>query len=225
MITRFSSRRQHLDRTFLADRLKGAQFYDRIAGYFSSSQIENHRIGGEKRCRVVSLKTCQFQRCSRWSSCDMHLAAEGCVNRILSAEIFSWPRLPETGNGNMDKAAIDSPHLFVPESDRLEEARLKAFYQYIRFLQRPAKSESSLTAFQVRGRLDWTAAGRKVRRSGGCVCPIPDAGNASAQVRQKIRAQAAHGFCEVQNADSFQQSFRPSLHRGIRWRTCRRPRI
>lgn len=39
-IRRFSSRRQHLDRSFLADRLKEAQSYDRIAGYFSSSLLE-----------------------------------------------------------------------------------------------------------------------------------------------------------------------------------------
>jgi len=45
MITRFSSRRQHLDRTFLAERLKGARSYDRIAGYFSSSLLE---VAGEE---------------------------------------------------------------------------------------------------------------------------------------------------------------------------------
>ena len=39
-ISRYSSRRQRLDRTFLADRLKGALCYDRIAGYFSSSLFE-----------------------------------------------------------------------------------------------------------------------------------------------------------------------------------------
>jgi superfamily II DNA or RNA helicase len=39
-IQRFSSRRQRLDRSFLAARLKGALSYDRIAGYFSSSLLE-----------------------------------------------------------------------------------------------------------------------------------------------------------------------------------------
>ena len=39
-IRRFSSRRQPLDRSFLAARLQGAQSYDRIAGYFSSSLLE-----------------------------------------------------------------------------------------------------------------------------------------------------------------------------------------
>lgn len=39
-IRRFSSRRQHLDHTFLTERLKGARAYDRIAGYFSSSLLE-----------------------------------------------------------------------------------------------------------------------------------------------------------------------------------------
>ncbi len=39
-IQRFSSRRQRLDHTFLAPRLKDAQRYDRIAGYFNSSLLE-----------------------------------------------------------------------------------------------------------------------------------------------------------------------------------------
>lgn len=45
MIRRFSSRRQRLDQSFLAARLAGAQTYDRIAGYFSSSILE---IAGEQ---------------------------------------------------------------------------------------------------------------------------------------------------------------------------------
>ncbi len=43
-IHRFSSRRQKLDRTFLCEKLQGAQAYDRIAGYFSSSMLE---VAGE----------------------------------------------------------------------------------------------------------------------------------------------------------------------------------
>lgn len=39
-IRRFSSRRERLDRSFLAARLSGARAYDRIAGYFSSSILE-----------------------------------------------------------------------------------------------------------------------------------------------------------------------------------------
>ena len=37
---RFSSRRERLDRSFLASRLQDARSYDRIAGYFSSSLLE-----------------------------------------------------------------------------------------------------------------------------------------------------------------------------------------
>ena len=36
-IRRFSSRRQRLDRSFLAERLRNVRAYDRIAGYFTSS--------------------------------------------------------------------------------------------------------------------------------------------------------------------------------------------
>src|SRR5437879_4246584 len=40
MISRFSSRRQKLDKSFLEARLTGAKAYDRIAGYFCGSIIE-----------------------------------------------------------------------------------------------------------------------------------------------------------------------------------------
>ena len=39
-MNRFSSRRQRLDHAFLADRLRGAKSYRRIAGYFRSSIFE-----------------------------------------------------------------------------------------------------------------------------------------------------------------------------------------
>jgi phosphatidylserine/phosphatidylglycerophosphate/cardiolipin synthase-like enzyme len=45
MINRFSSRRSRLDQRFLAERLRGAQGYDRIAGFFSSSIME---VAGEE---------------------------------------------------------------------------------------------------------------------------------------------------------------------------------
>ena len=45
MIRRFSSRQQPLGASFLAERLSGAQSYDRIAGYFSSSILE---VAGEQ---------------------------------------------------------------------------------------------------------------------------------------------------------------------------------
>ena len=40
MIDRFSSRRHRLDQSFLAEPLRGAQCYDRIARFFSSSILE-----------------------------------------------------------------------------------------------------------------------------------------------------------------------------------------
>lgn len=44
MIRRFSSRKEHVAESFLQSRLSGAQSYDRIAGYFSSSILE---VAGE----------------------------------------------------------------------------------------------------------------------------------------------------------------------------------
>jgi len=40
VINRFSSRLHPLDRSFLTERLRGAQRHDRIAGFFSSSVLE-----------------------------------------------------------------------------------------------------------------------------------------------------------------------------------------
>ena len=40
MIRRFSSRRQKLAQSFLAERLRGAKAYDRIAGFFCASILE-----------------------------------------------------------------------------------------------------------------------------------------------------------------------------------------
>jgi superfamily II DNA or RNA helicase len=45
MINRYSSRREELDSSFICQRLKGAQSYDRIAGYFRSSMLE---VAGEE---------------------------------------------------------------------------------------------------------------------------------------------------------------------------------
>lgn len=78
-INRYSSRRQRLDRTFLADRLKSAQSYDRIAGYFSSSLLE---IVGEElesvtgKIRVIcnsdlhpkDVQTAQAAKIAVWKS-------------------------------------------------------------------------------------------------------------------------------------------------------------
>uniref|UniRef100_A0A831UAK0 Helicase SNF2 n=1 Tax=Geobacter metallireducens TaxID=28232 RepID=A0A831UAK0_GEOME len=49
-VQRFSSRLQRLDSSFLTPRLTGAQGYDRIAGYFSSSILE---VAGEELERVA----------------------------------------------------------------------------------------------------------------------------------------------------------------------------
>jgi phosphatidylserine/phosphatidylglycerophosphate/cardiolipin synthase-like enzyme len=54
-IHRFSSRRQRLDHAFLANRLKGAKAYKRIAGYFRSSIFElvGEEIGDIPHVQIV----------------------------------------------------------------------------------------------------------------------------------------------------------------------------
>lgn len=55
-LTRFSSRHGRLDQAFLADRLRGATTYDRIAGYFRSSIFElvGEEIDTIKKVRIVA---------------------------------------------------------------------------------------------------------------------------------------------------------------------------
>lgn len=54
-LNRFSSRRQSLDRAFLAEKLKGAKSYKRIAGYFRSSIFElvGEEIGSVEKVQIV----------------------------------------------------------------------------------------------------------------------------------------------------------------------------
>ena len=52
-INRFSSRRQRLDHAFLADRLRGAKSYKRIAGYFRSSIFE---LVGEEIANIPDVR-------------------------------------------------------------------------------------------------------------------------------------------------------------------------
>lgn len=55
LVRRFSSRLHRLDHAFLRDRLRGARFYDRIAGYFRSSvfEVAAEEIASVGRVRVV----------------------------------------------------------------------------------------------------------------------------------------------------------------------------
>ncbi len=54
-LNRFSSRRQPLDRAFLAEKLRGAKSYKRIAGYFRSSIFElvGEEIGSVEKVQIV----------------------------------------------------------------------------------------------------------------------------------------------------------------------------
>src|SRR6266481_2348455 len=52
-INRFSSRRQRLDHAFLANRLKSAKSYTRIAGYFRSSIFE---LVGEEISNILDVR-------------------------------------------------------------------------------------------------------------------------------------------------------------------------
>ena len=69
-INRFSSRRQRLDHAFLANRLKGAKSYKRIAGYFRSSIFE---LVGEEIAEIPHVRiVCN----SELDAADVELAGE-----------------------------------------------------------------------------------------------------------------------------------------------------
>lgn len=55
-LARFSSRHGRLANTYLAERLRGATSYDRIAGYFRSSIFElvGEEIGSIAKVRIVA---------------------------------------------------------------------------------------------------------------------------------------------------------------------------
>ena len=61
-IHRFSSRRQRLDHAFLANRLKGAKSYKRIAGYFRSSIFE---LVGEELADIRHIQAVSLPRAGR----------------------------------------------------------------------------------------------------------------------------------------------------------------
>ena len=84
MIQRFSSRRQRLDKGFLEERLKKAQAYDRIAGYFSSSLLE---VAGEAlesvqgRIRVVCNSDLDVRDVETARAAQMAVRRAWCASR------------------------------------------------------------------------------------------------------------------------------------------------
>jgi superfamily II DNA or RNA helicase len=84
MIRRFSSRRQKLAQSFLAERLRGAKAYDRIAGYFCASILETagealHTVEGP--IRVVCNSGVQIQEVATARAAAAALRQEWCASR------------------------------------------------------------------------------------------------------------------------------------------------
>lgn len=93
MINRFSSRRTRLDKSFLADRLKGAKSYRRIAGYFRSSIFE---LVGEEISEVPNVKIL----CN--SELDIHDINVAKAAREASLK-EKWNQTPLEVDGFLDK--------------------------------------------------------------------------------------------------------------------------
>jgi len=109
MIQRFSSRRQRLDRSFLCERLKNAQGYDRIAGYFCSSLLE---VAGEELESIRGLIRLVCN--SDLSPADVHTARAAQVAMRRSWCAFR----PET--------------LVEGEGEAFARGRLQRLYEFIR---------------------------------------------------------------------------------------------
>lgn len=81
MIKRFSSRRQQLYESFLGERLRQAQSYDRIAGYFSSSMLE---VAGEDldgvtgKIRVICNSDLELKDVETARAAEIALRQEWC---------------------------------------------------------------------------------------------------------------------------------------------------
>jgi hypothetical protein len=83
-IRRFSSRRQKLAQSFLAERLRGAKGYDRIAGYFCASILETagealHTVEGP--IRVVCNSGVQAQEVATARAAAAALRQEWCASK------------------------------------------------------------------------------------------------------------------------------------------------
>jgi superfamily II DNA or RNA helicase len=81
MINRYSSRRSKLSETFLNNKLEGAQSYDRIAGYFSSSILE---VAGESienvagKVRMICNSSLKVEDVQTASYANMKMKQEWC---------------------------------------------------------------------------------------------------------------------------------------------------
>ena len=76
MIYRYSSRRKRLDQSFLNEKLKGAQGYDRIAGYFNSSILE---VAGEA---IEQMEGCARVVCNSAITKDDVITATAAANAM-----------------------------------------------------------------------------------------------------------------------------------------------
>jgi len=105
-INRFSSRRQRLDHAFLAERLRGAKSYKRIAGYFRSSIFE---LVGEE---IASIPKVQIVCNSELDAADVVVSKhvrETALKERSSPDETSWTGFPCHGRCHVIVAGYDAP--------------------------------------------------------------------------------------------------------------------
>src|ERR1700738_1297785 len=103
-IRRFSSRRQKLGQSFLAERLRGATAYDRIAGYFCGSIIETAGEAlesGQGPIRIVCTSGLTPQDVATARAAAAALRQEWCA---------SQPELLVEAGGELAKARLSRLH-------------------------------------------------------------------------------------------------------------------
>ena len=119
-INRFSSRRHRLDHAFLANRLKGAKSYKRIAGYFRSSIFElvGEEIGSIPKVQIVcnseldaadvaiSKTVRETALKERWN--EMPSAVESLLHRERYRRLYEL-----LTNGRVEIRVVPKDHIFI----------------------------------------------------------------------------------------------------------------
>ena len=108
-IRRFSSLHERLDKSFLAERLKGARSYRRIAGYFRSSIFElvGEEIAGIPDVRILCNSELDVH--------DINVAQEASRNVALKEK---WNQVPVEVEGLLHKHRYKALYDLLVAGDR-----------------------------------------------------------------------------------------------------------
>jgi hypothetical protein len=122
-INRFSSRRRRLDHAFLADRLRGARSYKRIAGYFRSSIFE---LVGEEIAAIPKVQiVCNSELDAADVAVSKHVRETALKERWneAPAEVEALLHRADTGGCMISLPAVGSKYGWCRKTGCLSMAR------------------------------------------------------------------------------------------------------